>query len=473
LSEEVAGILKNRDWAARMVALRSSDDPQAQFLWAVHRDVFHYAAVNLGEIADNARDLDLAVRWGFGWKQGPFEIWQMAGWRQVSDWIREDISAGRTMADVPLPGWVDEVDGVHRQEGSWSAAASGWRARSDLPVYRRQLFPDTVVGEAAADPGTTVFETENGVRLWHRGDDIAIVSITSKMHAIGDEVLDGLLESVEIAERDFSGLVIWQPKEPFSVGANLLQAIEIAQAKGFDAVEELVHKFQRATGRLRNSSVPVVGAARGLALGGGCEVLLHCDRVVAALESYIGLVEVGVGLIPAGGGCKERALRAAQQAPDDNLFPFVRQAFETIAMGKVAKSAEEAKELGLLRDSDIIVFNPHEVLHVAVEQARAMAEAGYRPPLPRKVPVLGRPGVATLEAAMVNMREGGFISEHDYLIGRKVALALCGGDVDPGTLVDEEWLLVQERKAFVELAQMPKTQERIVHMLQTGKPLRN
>jgi 3-hydroxyacyl-CoA dehydrogenase len=184
-------------------------------------------------------------------------------------------------------------------------------------------------------------------------------------------------------------------------------------------------------------------------------------------------VEVGVGLIPAGGGCKERALRAAQQAPDDNLFPFVRQAFETIAMGKVAKSAEEAKELGLLRDSDIIVFNPHEVLHVAVEQARAMAEAGYRPPLPRKVPVLGRPGVATLEAAMVNMREGGFISEHDYLIGRKVALALCGGDVDPGTLVDEEWLLVQERKAFVELAQMPKTQERIVHMLQTGKPLRN
>jgi 3-hydroxyacyl-CoA dehydrogenase len=210
-----------------------------------------------------------------------------------------------------------------------------------------------------------------------------------------------------------------------------------------------------------------------MALGGGCEIAMHCDRIVAALESYMGLVEIGVGLLPAGGGCKEFARRIAEAAPDNNLNPFLIKAFQTIATAKVATSGQEAKDLGFLRASDSVIFNPNELLYVAKAQARAMAEAGYRPPLKRPVRVAGRIGVATLEMGMVNMLEGHYMSEHDYFCARKIAMAVCGGDVDPGTEVSESWLLKLERDAFVELVAHPKSQERAMHMLQTGKPLRN
>ena len=200
---------------------------------------------------------------------------------------------------------------------------------------------------------------------------------------------------------------------------------------------------------------------------------MHCDRVVAALESYIGLVEVGVGLIPAGGGCKEFALRAMNEAKGGDLLPFLRPYFEAMAMAKVSRSAEEAKQLGHLKASDIIVFNPHELLYVAKAHARALAETGYRPPQPRPIRVAGRTGIAACQMALVNMRDGGFISPHDYRLGLSIAEALCGGDVDPNTLVDEAWLLGLERRNFVELAKTPLTQARIEQMLKTGKPLRN
>jgi len=200
---------------------------------------------------------------------------------------------------------------------------------------------------------------------------------------------------------------------------------------------------------------------------------MHCDRVVAALESYIGLVEVGVGLIPAGGGCKEFALRAMTEAKGGDLLPFLRSYFEAMAMAKVSRSAEEAKQIGYLKPSDIIIFNPHELLYVAKAQARALAEAGYRPPQPRLIRVAGRTGSAACQMALVNLRDGGFISPHDYNLGVKIAATLCGGEVDPDTRVEEDWLLGLERKAFVELAKTPLTQARIEHMLKTGKPLRN
>ncbi|MCP1676090.1 3-hydroxyacyl-CoA dehydrogenase [Natronocella acetinitrilica] len=469
---EVQQILALRDPAEKFAALRQSEHPQARFLWAIHRDAFHYAAYLLEQIADCARDVDLALRWGFGWKQGPFEIWQSAGWRRVADWIREDIEAGEAMSGAALPDWVGSIEAVHSPKGSWAPADGVYRSRSELPVYSRQWFPDAVLGEDAGASGNTVFETE-GVRLWHVVDDIGILSFRSKQHAVGREVLEGVLAAMDEAEKRFDGVVLWQPREPFSVGANLKQVVDALGEQDFDALETMVHLFQQATGRMRDSQIPVVAAVRGMALGGGCEFQMHCDRTVAALESYIGLVEAGVGLIPAGGGCKELALRAAAATPDGDVFPAIRKSFEAIAMAKVARSAREAQELGLLRATDRIVMNTHEVLHAATMEARALAATGYRPPLKLPVKVAGRPGIANLTMMLVNMREGGFISEHDFKVARYAADALCGGDVEGGSQVSEAWLLRREWERFVELLRDKPTQERIAHMMKTGKPLRN
>ncbi|MGH8609914.1 MAG: 3-hydroxyacyl-CoA dehydrogenase/enoyl-CoA hydratase family protein [Gammaproteobacteria bacterium] len=469
---EVLGILKSGDMAQRFEALYRSEHREAQFLWAIHRDVFHYAAFWLQQIADNARDLDLAMRWGFGWEQGPFEIWQTAGWRAVAARLTKDIWLGKTMASAALPSWVDGLEGVHTPQGSWAPKHSCFRPCSDLPVYRRQLFPIQMLGSGKDPQGQTVFENE-GVRLWHLGDAVAILSFTSKMHTIGEEVMDGVLASLEIAERDFAALVIWHPDPPFSAGANLAEFLPVLKSGDSEAIGRAVDKFQGTALQLRYSQIPVVAAPHGLALGGGVELLMHCDRVVAALETYIGLVEVGVGLIPAGGGGKELAMRAARNAPDGDPFPQLRRYFETVAKAEVAKSGEQAKEWGLLREGDVIVFNTHELLYVAKSEAKAMAEAGYRPALPRPVRVAGRTGVATLRAVLVNLREGGMISEHDYTVTRKLAEVMCGGNIEAGTEVDERWLLRLEREAFVALAQTELSQARIEHMLATGKPLRN
>jgi 3-hydroxyacyl-CoA dehydrogenase len=473
MAEEVQAILKEKSPAKQFARLRSSDHPQARFLWSIFRDLFHYSAVHLADIAHCARDVDLAIRWGFGWKMGPFELWQAAGWKQVAGWIEEDIAAGKAMAKVPLPGWVtDGREGVHSAEGSFSAADDTMHSRSTLPVYKRQLFPELVLGEKAPDRGTTVFEDE-GVRLWHQDDGIAIVSFKSKMHSLGGEVLQGLNRALDEAERGFDALVIWH-EAPFAVGANLKAALESLRAGRFDEFEQMVALFQQTSQRLKYSPVPTVAAVEGLALGGGCEFVMHAQRVVAALESYIGLVEVGVGLLPAGGGLKEFVERINAWAKGGDGFPELQRVFRQIAMGEVSKSAVDALERGFLKPSDVIVFHPAELLHVAKEQARAMAASGARPGLPPPaIPVAGDTGIATLKMLLVNMKEGGFISGHDYEISSRIAEILCGGPVEPGSLVDEKWLLDLERRHFVELAKTAKTQERIEHMLKSGKPLRN
>ncbi|MEO8331830.1 MAG: 3-hydroxyacyl-CoA dehydrogenase/enoyl-CoA hydratase family protein [Gallionella sp.] len=516
VDDGVKDILRERDWAKKLAGLRRNQHPQAQFLWATFRDVFHYCAINLPLIADNARDLDLAVRWGFGWDTGPFEIWQAAGWQEVAGWIAHDIQTGKAMSDKPLPEWVTDParHGVHGINGSYAPLGKNYQSRSDLSVYKRQLFPDRLLGESVKY-GETVFENE-GVRMWHMKDGIAILSITSKMHTLGNEVLDGILRAVDEAEAKFNALVIWQTEPPFSAGANLLQAMQSLQENAesgglFDKLKgaatrvkytiagggglgdianavtgnvprlaDVVKKFQVVSQRLKYASVPTVAAVDGLALGGGCEFAIHCSRLVATLESYIGLVEVGVGLLPAGGGCKEMASRAAQEAQrfaSDNrvdVFPYLRKYFQQIAMGEVSKSAELAREMGYLKQSDRIVMNRFELLHVAKEEAKALIATAYRPPLhQRQIQVAGRTGIATLKAAMINMLEGGFISAYDYNIGSRIAEIMCGGDVEAGSMVDEDWLLDLERKHFLELVASPKTQERVEYMLKHGKPLRN
>jgi len=473
-ADEVVEILKIKNPAEKFARLRESAHPQAQFLWAAFRDLFHYSAYHLADIAHTARDVDLAIRWGYGWSLGPFETWQAAGWKQVAQWIADDIAAGKAMSDAPLPAWVlDGRDGVHAAAGSYSPADNALVPRSTLPVYQRQRFPDPLLGEKF-DAGQTVFEND-GVRMWHDGDGIAVVGFKTKMNTVSDQVLDGLQEAITIAERDFQGLVIWQQKEPFSAGADLAGALGALQAGKIEQFEAMVANFQRTSQRIKYALVPVVAAVRGLALGGGCEFQMHSARTVAHLESYIGLVEAGVGLLPAGGGLKELAVRASRAAgPGGDVFAELKKTFETVAMAKVSASALEAKELGLLRADDLVVFNAFELLHVAKAQARALAEAGYRPPLPaRRIQAAGDVGIATFRMLLVNMLEGRFISPYDDEIATRIATVLSGGEIDRGALVDEEWLLKLERKHFVELAQQEKTQARIGHMLKTGKPLRN
>jgi 3-hydroxyacyl-CoA dehydrogenase len=479
----VAEILAIASPAEKFAKLRASEDPQADLLWSIFRDTFHYAAYHLAAIADNARDVDLAIRWGFGWQLGPFETWQAAGWDDVADAIDADIAAGKALADVPLPAWVRGAKvraarGVHAREGSYAPTRDAFAPRSALPVYARQRFPDPVLGERS-DRGTTVFETD-AVRCWHLERDVAIVSFKTKQHTIGDDVLDGMQRALDEAERGFAGLVIWQTKEPFSFGANLASLAPAAAAGRWGEVEAIVARFQRTSLRLRYSLVPTVAAVRGMALGGSCEFVLHCDRTVAALESYLGLVEAGVGLLPGGGGTKEFALRAAEwvkPAPTGgqaDQFPALRAAFQTLAMATVAKSALEAKALGYLRASDVVVMHPHEILHVAIGQARALADAAYRPPLPPAgIPVAGRTGIGTLEMMLVNLRDGGNISAYDFVVGLAIARVLCGGELDAGTTVGEGWLIDLERAEFMKLAQDARTQARIAHTLTTGKPLRN
>jgi len=471
---EVIAILKEKDPAAKFGRLRASSDPQAQFLWSCFRDLFHYSAYHLKDIASTARDVDLAIRWGYGWSLGPFETWQAAGWKQVAQWIDEDIQAGKAMSTAPLPEWVLQRDGVYATDGSFSPTEGKDLPRSTLPVYARQRFPDAVLGERFPQ-GETVWEND-GVRLWRDGgEDIAVLSFKTKLNTVNDAVLDGVQEAIRRAEKDFRGVVLWQAKEPFSAGADLAGALGLLQAGKVDAFEAMVANFQATSQAIKYSLVPVVAAVRGLALGGGCEFQMHSAKTVAHLESYIGLVEAGVGLLPAGGGLKELAVRASQAAgPNGDVFAELKKVFETVAMAKVSTSALEAKELGLLRPTDRVVMNAYELLHVAKAEAAALAEAGYRPPLPaRHVRVAGDVGIATFRMLLVNMLEGRFISPYDDEIATRIATVLSGGAIDRGTEVDEDWLIRLERRHFVELAQQPKTQDRIAYMLKNGKPLRN
>ena len=479
-ADEIVGRMLKKAPAERLKLLRESTNPQAQFLWAILRDGFHYAAVHLADIAETARDVDFAMRWGFGTQKGPFELWQEAGWQQVAHWIKEDIEAGKALSKAPLPDWVfDGRTGVHTPEGSWSPTKKAYVPRSALAVYQRQYFPENVSGSGAVEPlksGTEVFKNDE-VRVWTQDGEVLIASITAKLHLISPTVTEGLLKAVELAEQGYKGLVVWSPDDVFSAGANLEALMPVFMAKGAKGIAPEEKKLQDAMLRIRYATVPVVSAIRGIALGGGCELAIHSSRRVAAMESYVGLVEVGVGLIPGAGGLTYIARRAAEMAAAGNanadIQKFLIDGFTSAAMAKVGTSAIESRKLGYLLDSDVIVPNKDELLYVAVQQAKAMFESGYRAPHKAAFPVAGRNAIATIKGQLANMRDGGFISQHDFHISSLIADVVCGGDVDAGSLVTEDYLMALERKHFCGLLEHPKSQERIMGMLQTGKPVRN
>ncbi|KTD82344.1 3-hydroxyacyl-CoA dehydrogenase/enoyl-CoA hydratase family protein [Legionella waltersii] len=472
ISKELLDILQLRDPVARMKGLIASTNKQAKFLAACFRDLFHYCAYHLEEIAENVRDVDLAIRWGFGWEQGPFETWQLAEIRTMVDFIESSIQANTSLSRAKLPTWLMQINHFYSEEGAYSPHQNQYQARSHLPVYKRQFFPDRVLREAQY-PTTVIYENE-GVRLCHLKDDVAVVSFKSKANTIGQAVLDGLEEAISIAEKQSQGLIVYQSDAGnFSSGADLRGVSELIAKSQFTALDKMVTQFQNIAMRLKYSTIPTIAALRGRALGGGCELMMHCDHVVAAFESYPGLVEVGVGVIPAGGGTKEMALRANNQSLQAELMTFIAPLFQQIATAKVASSANEAKLMSYLKPNANIVMNADEVLYISMEKIKFIQAANYLPPLQNPIKVAGIEGRARLQAGLVNWLEGGFISKHDYLIATELANVICGGDVNQGTLVDEQWLLKLEREAFVKLAETPLTQARIQYLLETGKPLRN
>lgn len=467
-SEELLSIMKIKDSKERMQKLIESNDKQAQFLSAYFLSLFQYSAYHLADIADNVRDVDLALRYGFGWQEGPFETWQLAGTKNIIDAIKKH----NDLIDVLLPAWLFKLDDFYSEEGAYSPSKNQMVARSKLPVYEKQFFKDKVL--KAKEPELKVIYENEGVKLLDFKDNVVLLSFKSKANTISQAVLDGLHEAITKAEQHSQGLIIHQnDANNFSSGADLRGVSSLIKNKDMKGLETMISQFQDAAMRLKHSFIPVVAALRGRALGGGLELVLHCDAVVAAFESYPGLVEVGVGLLPAGGGCKEMALRASHRAADADLMPFIQSAFKQIAMAFVAGSAVEAKQKGYLGKKQSILMHSNEVLLAALAEIKALNATNYLPPMNQKFKVAGIEGAAILKAGLVNWLEGGFISEHDYLIASEIAYVLCGGNLNQGEMVDENWLLHLEREAFVKLASTEKTEARINYLLETGKPLRN
>lgn len=491
-ADETVGRILKRPPAERLKLLRETNHPHAQFLWSIFRDVFHYIGVHLESIADNARDVDLAIRWGFGWNEGPFEGWQAAGWKQVAEWVQEDIAAGKALANVPLPSWVlegpvAEKGGVHTAEGSWAPASKRFVPRSDLAVYRKQVFRAPLIGEAGADPktyGKTLFETD-AVRAWvddRAGeDDVVIVSFKSKMNTIGPSVIDGLVQAIELAEKDYKGVVIWQPTSlklgtpggPFSAGANLEEAMPAFMMGGAKGIEPFVKKFQEGMLRVKYANVPVVAAVSGIALGGGCELMLHCDAIVAHAELAAGLPETKVGIVPGWGGCTQLLLRGHERAKDvDDPVSIATMALETIFAGNPSSSALDAWAKGLLRSADGIVMNRDHLIGAAIQRAASMANAGYYVPDRSTIVLSGLSGKRMLMGLVEQRRETLRLTETDMAVAETLAAVLTGASSRSGAASEED-VLALEREAVITLAKMPATRERIEHMLATGKPLRN
>lgn len=472
ISAEVEKIFANKDPKKIMQELFLSKDSQAQFLAMCFRDLFHYSAFHLENIADKVADVDVAMRFGFGWQNGPLETWEHAGFNEIKNVLEQSINDQLTLAKVSLPTWLNDITSFYKEEGSYSPKNKSYKERNLLPVYKKQIFPAHLPYEKRFKPET--FLETDAIRVYHLKNNIGVISFKTKANSIGQGVLDGLMETIDFAEKNLDGLIIYQDNPfNFSSGADLKSIYALVENGDFKSVEQMVKKFQHTLMRIKYSHIPVVAALRGHAIAGGCELILHCDAIETAFESYTGLVEVGVGVIPAGGGCTQMALRASERTNGSDLMKFVRPKYEQIAMAKVSSSALEAKDMDYLKPTDAYAMNTDEVLHNALKKVGYLLDTNYLPPLQPKFKVGGIEGKAQLQIGLVNWLKGGFISEYDYEVAVTLAHVICGGDVNQNTLVDENWILNLEREAFVSLLENSKTQERINHWLKTGKPLRN
>ena len=462
-------LFKNiEDMGERMRKIAFSKDRVGQFVWKTTSETLVYAVEMIGEVADDIVNIDRAMRWGFNWQMGPFQTWDMLGVENVVKRLEKE--------ERPVPQMVRDM----LDKGITSFYdLSGVQPRffNGTEMEAEPLRPNVLVLKDLKKDATRVIKKAAGASLLDLGDGVACLEFHGKMNAIGADILGMTRAAVETVERDFEGLVVGNQGDNFSAGANLALLFMEAQEGNFEDINLMVRQFQKSTSSLRYCKKPVVVAPFGMTLGGGCEYALHGDAVVASAETYMGLVEVGVGLIPGGGGVKEMLLRhvaSAHAAGETNLLPILQKTFETIGMARVATSGEEARELGFLRDSDSVVMNGDALIQHAKNKVLGLARQGYKPPeVPMAIPVLGEPAFAALKMGLYLMREGGYISEHDQKIATHLARILTGGSLTPGQTMTEQHVLDLEREAFLRLSGERKTLERIHHMLTKGKPLRN
>jgi len=460
--------------AEKIQALTGGGDEASAYLWKLLSETMLYSARRIPEICDDILSVDRALRWGFNWQLGPFELWDSLGVKATAERLEKE---GREVPDL--------VTGLLSSGNESFYSARGKGAERRVSVY----VPASGTLKTIDDrPGIILLDdvrmrseplrTNPSASVLDIGEGVLCVEFHSKMNTISGETLEMIREGVDLAERDgYAGLVIGNQGANFSLGANIKELAESAVAKDWKAIDRMIRDFHETVLRVRYSAIPVVGVVQGMALGGGCEIPLACDAIQAAAETYIGLVELGVGLIPAGGGTREMACRAVEAVPEGypvDSFGFLMRYFENIAMAKTSGSAVEARQLGYLRPIDGISMNRDRALCDARTRVLAMAAQGYRPPAPREsVKVAGEAGIAELLILLSQYSGGGFISEYDEFLAGRFAYVLCGGNIDGEFPVTERYLLDLEREVFLGLLGEQKTIDRITHTLKTGKPLRN
>ena len=459
------------DTGQRIKMVAAADDRAGKFAWRLLRDTLAYSSRRLPEISDTIVDIDNALKWGFNWELGPFETWDALGVQETVDRMKAE--------GVKPAAWVEKM----LEKGNATFYRDGAKGREYYDVKKKKYLPmprpeSFMVLSELKKLKPEVYGNK-GASLVDLGDGILCFEFHStmqpKLNPIDDQILEVAAKAIEIAERDFRGLVVHHQAENFCAGANLVMVLEGAMSQQWKAIDEMIRKFQGMTMGFKRASVPVVTAPFGFTFGGGAEITMGGDRACALAETYMGLIEVGVGLLPAGGGhvfMLERVLEGIDEPVLSNL-PFLRKAFETIAMAKVATSAEEARELKYLRSYDHVELNRDQQLWTAKRMAIGLAEQGYKPPLPRLFNLPGREGLATFRMFLHNMKLTHWISGHDEKIATHVANILCGGDTTINNPVSEETILDLEREAFLSLCGEPKSQERIQFMLLNNKPLRN
>jgi 3-hydroxyacyl-CoA dehydrogenase len=458
------------DVRERIKAVVTSPDRGGQFAWKILKKTLLYSAEKIPEIADDVVNIDRGMKWGYNWELGPFEQWDAIGLKSSVKRMEKE--------GEKIPPLVDKL--LSKGYSSFYEKKEGHLSYFDLGASQYQEIeekPEIILLPSLKDRNKTVLSNP-GASLIDLGDGVACLEFHSKMNTIGADTIQMMRDALREGEEKFDGLVIGNQAENFSAGANLMLMLFEIQDENWDDIEASVKAFQDTLMAIKYFGKPVVAAPFGLTLAGGCEICLACDAIRAAAETYMGLVEVGVGLIPAGGGTKEMLLRCTEGIPpnvvDADFFPFVRQAFETVAMAKVATSAKEAQKLGFMRSTDRITINRDFLIHDAKRTVLEMVKENYRPPQPRKnIKVVGERGLALLQMGLFYMREGGYISQYDEHVGKKLATIFSGGNLPDGSEVTEQYLLDLEREAFVSLCGEPKTQARMEYMLKTGKPLRN
>ncbi|MFN8417101.1 MAG: 3-hydroxyacyl-CoA dehydrogenase NAD-binding domain-containing protein [Cytophagaceae bacterium] len=454
------------DLKPRFKVLMSAPDKAGQFYKRTFLGLFKYVSNRIPEISDELYRIDDAMRTGFGWELGPFEIWDAVGVEKAIHWMQESGAAPAA--------WVTEMLAAGNK--TFYKTENGKRLYYDIPTKSYKVIPGTesfIILDALRS-NKPVWKNA-GATLHDIGDGIVNLEFHTKMNTLGGEVVDAINKSIGLAEKDFRGLVIGNDGANFSAGANLALVLMYAVEQEYDEIDFMIRAFQSTMMRARYSSIPVVVAPHNLTLGGGCELTLHADHVQAFAETYIGLVEFGVGLIPAGGGTKELTLRVSDSFEDGDIqLNSLKNAYMNIATAKVATSAQEAKAMNILRRGDGISLNRDRLIADAKLAAISLAEAGYTQPTPRRdIKVLGKQALGMFVAGANSMVAGRYISEHDRKISEKLAYIMCGGDLSAPTLVSEQYLLDLEREAFLSLTGEKKTLERIQSILTSGKPLRN